>query len=120
MQTDTLELKIYRYSINVFSFVKSLEKLNFSNSQTKLMAQTSNSLYSKFIDYEDAKDNESIIKNLEACVEISLKCFELFKNSDFKDLLLNEKVDLTIEASEISKILVEKFGNLQKNKKNNE
>jgi len=114
MQADTLELKIYRFSINVFSFVKSLEKLEFSNNQTRLMAQTSNSLYSQFIDYEDAKDNETIKKNLEACVEISLKCFELFKNTDFKDILLNEKVDLTIEASEISKILVEKFGEIQR------
>ncbi|MBN1251337.1 MAG: hypothetical protein JXR51_16030 [Bacteroidales bacterium] len=107
---DTLELKIYRFSINVFSFVKSLDKVNISNSQTQTMAELSNSLYSKFTDYEDAENQELKSKYLEECVKISLQCFELFKKVDFKDALLNEKVDLTIEASEISKTLVEKFG----------
>ena len=114
MQADSLELKIYGFSINVFSFVKSLEKLNFLKSETSEMAKISNSLYLKFLDYEDAKNNSDKIKELEDCVKISLRCFELFKNADFKDVLLNEKVDLTIEASEISKILVEKFGNENK------
>ena len=108
MQTETLELKIYRFSINVFSFVKSLEQIKISKNLTKDILNKSNSLYSKFLEYLDANEKD-VKKELEECVKISLQCFELFKNADFKDTLLNEKVDLTIEASEISKILVDKF-----------
>jgi len=105
METNELELKIYRFSVNVFSFVKSLDKLNVSKSLTKDILNSSNLLYSKFLEYVDTKDRD-VMSKLEECVKISLRCFELFKNADFNDVLLNEKVDLTIEASEISKILL--------------
>ncbi len=86
MQTETLELKIYRFSINVFSFVKSLEQLNISIKLAKNILAKSNLLYSKFLDYIDA-DEKDLKKELEGCVKISLQCFELIKNADFIDEL---------------------------------
>jgi len=102
-----LESKIYIFSVDIFSFVKTLMNQNITNSFTVGLLNASNKLYSNFLDLIDIQTNKSKSEIHKDCIELADHCAEFLKNIEVKGSLLNERVDLLIEAKELSRILKE-------------
>lgn len=108
MQTKTtdlqdIELKVYAFSINVFSFVKTLEKAGKANDAISYILNAANSFYANYLAAIEAKGKheQNVFlgeskKNAEECLN-GLQSFETDKR------FLNEKVDLIIEIAELKK-----------------
>lgn len=99
-----LESRIYAFSVDVFSFVKTLINQNQSNQHTKGLLAGSNQLYSLFLDLIDNQGNV-IVEVLSKCVQICNNCSTFLENIKVEQKLLNEKVDLTIETNELGRQL---------------
>jgi hypothetical protein len=96
-----LESKIYIFSVDVFSFIKTLINNNFTNENTTGLLNASNLLYSKFLDLLEislGKNKHSVLKE---CLALSESCAVFLNKIEVKDNLLNERIDLLIEAKEI-------------------
>ncbi len=100
-----LESKIYIFSVDVFSFTKTLLNQNITNSYTTGLLKTSNQLYSTFLDLVDNHINENKQVIHSNCIQLANNCAEFLNNIEVKGSLLNERVDLLIEAKELTRIL---------------
>ncbi|MDF1546306.1 MAG: hypothetical protein P1P88_00700 [Bacteroidales bacterium] len=99
-----LESRIYGFSVNVFSFVKTLINQNQSDQHTKGLLSGSNQLYALFLDVIDSQEDR-VTEILSKCVQICSNCSTFLENIKVEKKLLNEKVDLTIEANELGRQL---------------
>jgi len=101
-----LESKIYIFSVNVFSFIKTLMDENITNENTRELFSVSSKLYSEFVSLLDdtgsKKDKSSVYIS---CIAMANASAEHLSKIDVKGALLNERVDLLIEAKEIIRIL---------------
>ena len=99
-----LESRIYAFSVDVFSFVKTLIDDGRASEHSRMLLDTANQLYSTFIDAlnTDGELNEILITRCEQLVD---SCADYFEKIEVNKNQLNEKVDLTIEAKEISREL---------------
>jgi hypothetical protein len=104
---NKLEFKIYRFSVNVFSFVKTLIEKKLSNQYSEALLVKANDLYSSYVNLLDSFENEGVVSGLFGIIEKSENCVTLFQDIELTGSILNEKVDLAIEAFEISKQLKE-------------
>jgi hypothetical protein len=102
-----LELKIYGFSVNVYSFVKTLIEKKISDKNTKALLNEANKLYSSYLDILEAIDKGNNSPDKSECIQISGECITLFQNIELTGAILNEKVDLAIEANEILRKLKE-------------
>jgi hypothetical protein len=100
-----LEFKIYRFSVNVFSFVKTLIDKKLSNQYSEALLNKANDMYSSYVNLLDKFENEGNIQDLPNIITKSEECVAYFKEIELTGPILNEKVDLAIEAYEISKQL---------------
>jgi len=99
-----LELKIYSFSVNVFSFVKTLSNKNIATHKEKELLGNANQLYCLFL-VELEKMEAGISPDLESCVKSIENCITLIKDYELSGILLNEKVDLAIDANQILRSL---------------
>jgi len=99
------ESKIYAFSVEVFSFVKTLMNQNVTNPNTSGLLKSSNQLYSYFLDLIDnhSDENKALVKK--KCIDLASHCAEYLKKIEVKGNLLNERVNLLIEAKELTKSL---------------
>ena len=108
-----LEERIYFFSINVVSFLKTIEKIGYKNNQTKEVPQLSElttnlsqntlQLNSLFFDILDNKVN---ISEIEKCLSLSENCLKTLQKIDIDDkVIINEQADLQIDMSGIIKKL---------------
>lgn len=100
-----IESKIYIFSVDVYSFVKTLQDQNITNSNISGLFKESGQLYSSFLDlFENhiMKDKQVI---LNTCIDLSRSCAEKLSKIEVSGSNLNERVDLLIEVKEISRIL---------------
>jgi hypothetical protein len=102
----SLEFKIYRFSVNVFSFVKTLIEKKLSDKYSDILLNKANDLYSSYVNMLES-DNIESLPNISTILKKSDECVAIFQNIELKGAILNEKVDLAIEAFEISKKLKE-------------
>jgi hypothetical protein len=100
-----LELKIYSFSINIFSFVKSLSDKKIAGQNEKKLLNSANDLYSIFLDELEHVEKGNEKADFAKCIIRSEECVSLMKNYELSGLHLNEKVDLAIEANEILRSL---------------
>jgi len=99
-----LESRIYAFSVDVFSFVKTLINKNLANQYSKGLLDGANKLYGDFLDVFDNQDNmdSALLKN---CIYQAESCSNFLGSIEVEKALLNEKVDLTIEANELARLL---------------
>jgi excinuclease UvrABC helicase subunit UvrB len=98
------ESRIYAFSVDVFSFVKTLIDAGLASEHSRMLLDTANQLYSSFI---DAIDNNRELDRIvvSRCEQLSESCSDYLTKIEVGKKYLNEKVDLTIEAKEISRVL---------------
>ncbi len=99
-----LESRIYAFSVDVFSFVKTLIDNGLASEYSRMLLDTSNQLYSTFIDVFDSAGeyNRIVVKR---CEQLSDSCSDYLTKIEVGKKYLNEKVDLNIESKEISRKL---------------
>lgn len=104
------ESRIYAFSIDVFSFVKTLIDLGLASENSRMLLDTANQLYANFIDAlgNDGELNKIVITR---CEQLADSCSDYLSKIEVGEKHLNEKVDLTIEAKEISRKLREVLTN---------
>ena len=98
-----LETRVYAFSVDVFSFVKTLIDKKLSNEESRLLLNTSNQLYSTFLDVYDHKEGVNPIV-VTRCEQLAGICSNYLSKIEVQKQLLNEKVDLTIESNELNRI----------------
>ena len=108
MQTKTanlqsIELKVYAFSINVFSFVKTLDKAKKTNEHTNILLNLANSFYTNFLAAVEAKGEYEQKSFIEESKVQAKKCLSILQSFETENKFLNEKVDLTIEIAELIK-----------------
>lgn len=106
-ELEKLESRIYAFSVDVFSFVKTLIDSGQANEHSKMLLNDSNKLYSEFLqtlDLERKPDN--VIEN---CMHLANNCSDFLSKIEVTHSILNRKTDLIIESKEISRILKEGF-----------
>ena len=96
-----LESKIYIFSVDVFSFIKTLMDKNIISNDTQGLFNASSQLYSEFVDFMDdfRKVNRAAI--FSKCFELANLSANHLEKIEVKGALLNERVDLLIEIKEI-------------------
>lgn len=99
-----LESRIYAFSVDVFSFAKTLMDNGQASEQSRMLLNTSNQLYTVFLDAFD-KSGELDLIVAKRCEQLSDSCSDYLSEIEVSKKNLNEKVDLTIEAKEISRTL---------------
>ncbi len=93
-----LETQIYFFTINVFSFSKTLQKNN--SFLTPEILKIANQLYSTFIELLDLENQNDIKKDLKKCISLAKTSHSMFMDFDCeKKELINEKANLQIENS---------------------
>jgi len=100
-----LELKVFAFSVDVVSFVKSVEESEGANSTLKSLLNEANGFYSNFIDAEDSTgkyDKNSFYSESKKCAQ---KCLDLLQSIELESKFLNEKVDLIIEVAGLIKMI---------------
>lgn len=100
-----LESMIYAFSVNILSFVKSLSDKNIASQNEKDLLNSANELYSLYLDILKNIEKGNNNPDIKDCILKSEKCASLIKNFELSGILLNEKVDLAIEANEILRLL---------------
>jgi len=100
-----LESKIYIFSVDVFSFIKTLMDQGITNKDTQGLFEASSQLYAEFLNLFDnhvpKNKNSAYLK----CIELANSSATYLTNIEVKGNLLNERVDLLIEAKEILRFL---------------
>jgi len=105
---DQLSNRVYIFSVNTFGFAKSLQKAGFSTPIDGVLVKAAGEISKYFLDLDEIDDKEQFLKHLNICkesAEISMKMLQKIEISD--KILLNEKVDLTIESSELLNVFTE-------------
>ena len=98
-----LEERIYFFSINVVSFLKTIGKKGYKNNLTSELSQNTLQLNSLFFDILDNKANISDIKK---CLSLSENCHKILQKIKIDDkVIINEQADLQIDMSRIIKNL---------------
>jgi len=103
IESENLELKVFAFSVDVISFVKSLEKSGKINSVFKNLLKVVNEFYSNYLDAEEALDEYDKSRFLEESKVNAEKCLELLQSIEVSNEFLNERVDLIIEVAELIK-----------------
>ena len=103
VEHESLELKVFAFSVDVVSFVKSFEKAGNVNVLVNELLNQANGFYSNYVSAEEALGVTDKKKYLEGSIENAKKCLELLQSIEVKKGLLNEKVDLIIEVAELIK-----------------
>lgn len=105
IEHESLELKVFAFSIDVVSFVKSLEKSGITNTVTRSLLNLANGFYSSYLAAEKALGEYAKNCFFEESKENAKTCLELLQSIDVEKELLNEKVDLIIEVDELIRII---------------
>jgi hypothetical protein len=100
-----LESKIYIFSVNVFSFIKTLMEHNIANKDTQGLFDASSKLYTEFLNLFDNHGVKNKLSVFSKCRELANSSAVHLTNIEVKGSLLNERVDLLIEAKEILRFL---------------
>jgi len=98
---ESIELKVFAFSVNVISFVKSLEKAGIVNIVANNLLNMANEFYSNYLAAEEALGKYDKKSFLEESKMNAKRCLELLQSIEVKKELLNEKVDLIIEVAEL-------------------
>lgn len=104
---EHMEVKIYAFSINVISFVKSMEKAGLNNKPLQILLNSAKQFYDLYLDFADEEDFENKETILKSCTKYGHKCLEIMQNMDVPKEFLNEKVDLVIDVAELIRKLEE-------------
>jgi len=99
---DLLELdtKVYTFSIQVISFIKSLEKQGIYKSINSKTLQLAGRLSTNFPEIEDEKE-ELVREGLIDLEKNATTCFSYLEGIECNNSLQNEKANLLIDAKEI-------------------
>ncbi len=101
---ETLSNQLYFFSINVVGFVKSLQKASLQTPQSIALIKSAGDLSMQFMDIDDITEETEQKKRVVLCLQRSKECLKLLQEIQVQNKnLLNEKVDLTIEAANILK-----------------
>ena len=104
IENEGLELKVFAFSVDIISFVKTIEKQNEgSRIELNSLLKAANDFYINYLHGEDAVgkyDKGSFFKD---SVESAQECFNLLQTVKVEKQFLNEKADLIIEVSELIK-----------------
>ena len=100
---ESLELKVFAFSVDVVSFVKSFEKTGKLNAFVNELLNRANGFYANYVSAEEALVGADKKKYLEESITNAKKCLELLQSIEVEKELLNEKVDLIIEVAELIK-----------------
>lgn len=103
IDSETFEVKVYAFSINVFSFVKSMQDAGHDNILLQIVLQSAKDFYDSFLDYVDEEDEIFKENILENCLNFARKSFDVLQNMKVPDEFLNEKVDLVIDVAGLIK-----------------
>jgi hypothetical protein len=103
----SLEFKIYRFSVNVFSFVKTLIEKKLSSQYSEALLNKANDLYSSYVNVIGKADGSESLQGILSIIKKSEECVAIFQDIELRGSILNEKVDLAIEAFEITEKLKE-------------
>ena len=103
VENESLELKVFAFSVDVISFVKSFEKKRAANVLVNELLNQANGFYSSYVSAEEALGFADKKKYLEKSIANAKKCLELLQSIEDEKELLNEKVDLIIEVAELIK-----------------
>ena len=103
VEHESLELKVFAFSVDVISFVKSFEKAGKVNVLVNELLNQANGFYANYVSAEEALGLTDKKKYLEKSIANAKKCLELLQSIEVIKELLNEKVDLTIEVAELIK-----------------
>jgi hypothetical protein len=96
-----LEQKIYAFSVDVFSFVKTLINRKIADGNAKGLLNAANSLYASYLDVMELYEKAETEFDFSSCMVKAEECIDFMKNMELTGALLNEKVDLAIEAGSI-------------------
>jgi hypothetical protein len=102
-----LEFKVYRFSVNVFSFVKTLANRNEAITVGNQLLNLANEMYGTLADMLDSYEGGNKAIDFSSIQANSEVCKDLLQTIEVSGILINEKVDLLIEAHEISQKLIE-------------
>ena len=98
-----MELKVFAFSVDVLSFVKSVEKSENKNSELISLLNEANEFYSNFIAAEDTLDEHDKNSFYSESKKNAQKCLDLLQSIELENKFLNEKVDLIIEVAGLIK-----------------
>lgn len=106
MQTESVEhksveLKVFAFSVDVISFVKTFEKTGKVNVLVNKLLNQANGFYSNYVSAEEALEINDKKWFLKKSIANAKKCLDLLQSIEVERELLNEKVDLIIEVAEL-------------------
>jgi len=104
---EALETKVYAFSINVLSFVKSMEKSGQEDEPLQILLHSAKQFYDLYLDFVDEEDTDSKPYILKECVKYGEKCLDILQNMGVPEEFLNEKVDLIIDVAGLIKAIEE-------------
>jgi hypothetical protein len=102
---ESLEVKVYAFSINVISFVKSMGKNGLGNEPLQVLLHAAKQFYDLYLDFADEEEQDSKPYILKECVKYGKKCLDILQNMGVPEEFLNEKVDLVIDVAGLIKEL---------------
>ncbi|OQY00991.1 MAG: hypothetical protein B6I20_08105 [Bacteroidetes bacterium 4572_117] len=108
MQTKSInpeefELDVYGFSINIVSFVKTLEKSGKTNETINKLVIVSNGFYSDFTNIIEAETKHDKENYINESIKKAKLCLGMLESINLENGLLNEKVDLIIEVAGLIK-----------------
>ncbi len=105
MKTDVenMEVKVYAFSINVISFVKSMEKAGSVDEPLQILLYSAKQFYDLYLDFVDEEDEDTKPYVLKECLKYGHKCLDILQNMGVPEEFLNEKVDLVIDIAGLIK-----------------
>jgi len=105
LDVEALETKVYTFSINVVSFVKSMEQAGLKDKPLQMLMYSAKQFYDLYLDFVDEEDEESSLYILKECLTQGRKCLDILQNMGVHEEFLNEKVDLVIDVAGLIKEL---------------
>lgn len=107
MKTDieSIEVKVYAFSINVISFVKSMEKAGLLDEPLQILLNAAKQFYDLYLDFVDEENRDTKPYILKECLKYGHKCWDILQNMGVPEEFLNEKVDLVIDIAGLIKIM---------------
>ncbi len=104
---ENIEVEVYAFSINVISFVKSMQKAGSGNEPLQILLHSAKQFYDLYIDYADEQDEDTKPYIFEECLKYGKKCLDILQNMGVPEEFLNEKVDLVIDIAGLMKKMEE-------------
>ena len=94
-----LSSRVYTYSIDIISFVKSLQKAGYKDGIISSLAVAAGDFTNIVLDLEDLTDKNEILADLKKSANFADRCLNHLRKVDCKEAaLLNEKSDLAVET----------------------